>query len=145
MPEPGYRGLKYGERTEVEEATAIADAAAPEEVEVEAEVADEELADEVDEEDLDDEDDDEDDDLDEDFGDPEGRPLTDIEQIIAQPSRRPDEPVTAGIPYGPGADDLPIPGESPRQFMLRVADRLSSVPGASQAVKSWADRVRAGA
>ncbi len=46
------------------------------------------------------------------------------------PTDRPNEPVTAGVPFGPGSNFVPQPFEDDRTFMLRVASDLKASPGA---------------
>lgn len=60
------------------------------------------------------------------------------------PSRRPNEPVTHGAPFGPGADFTPLPQETDRAFMLRVADDLTQSPAATNQTKKYLARIRLG-
>jgi hypothetical protein len=125
--------LPKGARKQVEEGLAVARAL--EEPEPEAE------------EDFEDEDEFEED---EDFGDEEfvppvaPQPLTGTDALLFGPSKRAGEPLESGMPRGPGPDDIPLPNETPRQLVRRVAERLSTMPGASDQVKAWASRVLRG-
>lgn len=50
----------------------------------------------------------------------------DATPTFGQPSRRPDEPITAGMSFGPGR--TPRPGEQPRDFASEdVVDRLRAI------------------
>src|SRR5207249_1857480 len=65
---------------------------------------------------------------------PTGQPPTDLnggfDQALFAPTDRPTEPITAGAPFGPGANYVPKPYESDRAFALRVADQLEQTPTA---------------
>lgn len=64
------------------------------------------------------------------------------EQLFSQ-SHRPGEPITAGAPFGPGANFIPQAGEDDHTFMLRVADQLGRAP-TTQRVRLLAERIRLG-
>jgi hypothetical protein len=57
------------------------------------------------------------------------------------PTDRPQEPVTHGAPFGPGANFTQTPQEDSRTFMLRVAGQLSGTPELAAYVK----RIQSGA
>jgi hypothetical protein len=58
-------------------------------------------------------------------------------------SQRPTEPLHAGMPFGPGPNFLPEPGQDPHQFLLTVAQGLESSPTTDR-VKMLAARIRLG-
>jgi hypothetical protein len=51
------------------------------------------------------------------------------DQALFAPTQRPDEPITHGAPFGPGANFVQAPSEDNRTFALRVAGQLASDPG----------------
>ncbi len=61
---------------------------------------------------------------------PAGGPVQELndgyDEVIMSPTSRPDEPITAGAPFGPGPNFVRLPSEDDRTFMLRVADELST-------------------
>jgi hypothetical protein len=57
------------------------------------------------------------------------------------PTDRPQEPVTSGAQFGPGANFTQNPQETSRQFMLRVADQLAVTPE----LAAYVGRIRSGA
>ena len=65
-------------------------------------------------------------------------PADDEEAFIFGASDRPSEPITAGMPLGPGPSMVPLPNESRTEFVGRVATRLetefSNVPGMKKAI-----------
>jgi hypothetical protein len=136
--------LPKGARKQVEEGLAVARALGDE---GELQTPPETGGDEVDEEDFEDEDEFEED---EDFGDEEfappvaPQPLTGTDALLFGPSKRAGEPLETGMPRGAGPDDIPLPNESPRQLVRRIAERLSTMPGASDDVKRWASRALRG-
>lgn len=81
---------------------------------------------------------------------PERRPVSDVEPVegpgaeeqdedstggyddaVFAPSDRPDEPITHGAPFGPGANFVALPYEDEFAFRRRVADELESSGPAS--------------
>lgn len=60
------------------------------------------------------------------------------------PTDRTHEPVTSGVPFGPGPSFVPKPQESDRDFLSRVAGSLEQSPGASNQVKAFAAAVKSG-
>lgn len=67
-----------------------------------------------------------------------------LDEYLFAPTERPNEPLTAGAPFGQGANFVPRPYETPRAFKLRVADTLSSSPGAGPEVQRLIERIRRG-
>jgi hypothetical protein len=65
------------------------------------------------------------------------------DRALFGPSQRPDEPITTGVPFGPGANYRPKPFEDDRSFVLRVADELENSPDAT-ALASYIADLRAG-
>src|SRR5688500_9736547 len=58
-----------------------------------------------------------------------GEPLNGgLEDRLFSPTLRPEEPVTAGVPFGEGASFIPEPYEDDETFMLRVAQTLRESP-----------------
>lgn len=68
--------------------------------------------------------------------------LDEMEQYAFGSSDRMDEPLTAGVDFGPGPSQV-VSGESNEQFLDRFARRLAS--GRSEAGKNWAQRRLEGA
>lgn len=64
------------------------------------------------------------------------------EKLFA-PTERPDEPITAGAPFGPGPTFVPLPQETTRSFAIRVAQMLEESPQAD-ALRPYIERLRAG-
>ncbi len=64
------------------------------------------------------------------------------DEALFAPTDRPDEPITHGAPFGPGANFTVLPYENQRGFLLRVASQLegSGTPG----LKPYLDKLRAG-
>lgn len=70
--------------------------------------------------------------------------ITGFDDILFGPTDRPEEPITAGAPFGPGPS-FPRHGfESDEEFMARVANELAQSPAASSYVKAFAARVLRG-
>jgi len=53
------------------------------------------------------------------------------DEALFAPSDRPDEPITHGAPFGPGANFVALPYEDEYAFRRRVADELESSGPAS--------------
>src|SRR5687767_9493690 len=68
---------------------------------------------------------------------------TGLDDLIFGPTDRPDEPITEGVPFGPGAVGIRGANETDRQFLMRVASTLNT-PGAPAAVQRFAGRVARG-
>jgi hypothetical protein len=64
--------------------------------------------------------------------------------LLFGPSDRPDEPVTHGAPFGPGASFTAEPDETQRSFLLRVADSLDASPAATAQARRYITRIRLG-
>lgn len=76
-----------------------------------------------------------------------GRRALDSPEIRAQifrPSDRPQEPVTTGMPFGPGANVIDQHRVSDSRRRAQVAQQLEASPTASAAVKRFAERLRRG-
>jgi hypothetical protein len=72
-------------------------------------------------------------------------PLTDgYDEALFAPTDRPDEPITAGVPFGPGPGITRLPSETDRAFALRVADLLEQRPEVSERLRAYIDKLRAG-
>ena len=67
-----------------------------------------------------------------------------FDEYLFEATGRPDEPITTGAPFGAGANFVPRPAETPRRFMLRVADTLERSPSAGPEVAKLVARIRAG-
>jgi hypothetical protein len=67
-----------------------------------------------------------------------------MDSVLFGPSRRPDEPITAGAPFGAGPGAVRFAHETDRQFLRRVADDLAASPDAPKDVQRFAERVRRG-
>lgn len=67
-----------------------------------------------------------------------------IRQQIFRPTDRPDEPVTAGMPFGPGPNTPRTYREDDARRRDRVAREIESSPTATDAVRKFAQRIRAG-
>ncbi len=65
------------------------------------------------------------------------------EEALFAPSDRPDEPITAGVPFGPGPSFSRLPVETERAFAVRVARILEDSPGAD-ALRPYIDKLLAG-
>lgn len=65
-----------------------------------------------------------------------------------RPTARPTEPVTAGLPSGPGPGPMSNPvlaqGQSADQTVGDLLNRLAAQPGASANIRAMADTVNAG-
>lgn len=79
-------------------------------------------------------------------------PGPDLSQIVpfGAPSQRPDEPITAGMPYGPGAGSTRVPGQKPMspetakrlRSYLPVFILLASSPDADPETKQYVRQLR---
>jgi hypothetical protein len=67
-----------------------------------------------------------------------------LDAMLFAPTMRPDEPITAGAPFGPGPNYRPTPLETPRDFLTRIGNELANSPVATPAVRRYADRIRRG-
>lgn len=64
------------------------------------------------------------------------------DEALFAPSKRPNEPVTAGVGFGPGINYRQSDTEDDRTFMLRVADDLDRTGSAS--TKRLVSKIRNG-
>lgn len=71
-------------------------------------------------------------------------PLTDFDDLLFGPSDRPQEPITHGAGFGPGANFTTRGPETDKDFMARAAVELANAPGASARVRAFAARVARG-
>ena len=74
------------------------------------------------------------------------QPVDDDEAFLFSPTDRPDEPITAGLPFGDGPN-MPISairGETKQDFALRVANELTALGGSVKGVQQFADRIAKG-
>jgi hypothetical protein len=71
-------------------------------------------------------------------------PSTPETDFLFGPSDRPDEPITAGVPVGPGPDVTRRLYETDEQFLGRVARTLVSAPGADRSLQAFAKKVERG-
>lgn len=67
--------------------------------------------------------------------------LTGFDDILFAPSDRPEEPITAGAPFGPGPMFVRQGYESDEEFLARIAAEIAESPNATSYVKSFAARV----
>jgi hypothetical protein len=74
------------------------------------------------------------------FGDDEDdyTPAGAEEEFLLGPTDRPDEPLTAGVGFGPGADATRFAVESDGELLGRVAERIIADPAADPQAKAWA-------
>lgn len=71
-------------------------------------------------------------------------PSNPSEQFLYGPTNRPNEPVTAGAPVGPGTNFIRGSLETPQQTVQRVATQIAGGPDATPIVKQFAARILAG-
>lgn len=71
-------------------------------------------------------------------------PLTDFDELLFGATDRPEEPLTQGANFGPGANFTTRGPETDRDFMARAALELANAPGASSRVRAFAARVARG-
>jgi hypothetical protein len=72
------------------------------------------------------------------------QPSTPQEEFLFSPTDRPSEPVTSGVNFGAGPDDVMDRAETPRLFNDRVAGALGAQPGAPKEVRALVARMREG-
>jgi hypothetical protein len=65
-----------------------------------------------------------------------------FDEALFAPSGRPDEPITEGMPFGPGSSFRQQPDEDDRSFMLRVAADLEA--SGSSALSPFIRKIRRG-
>ena len=64
--------------------------------------------------------------------------------IFDTPTARPDEPVTTGQPFGPGASYVQLAHETATTYRERVANSLLSSPSSDPDVKRFAEKILRG-
>lgn len=74
---------------------------------------------------------------------PQGK-VTDFDNQLFSGTDHPSEPITAGAPFGPGADFLNSGPEGDDAFIRRTAYEAALAPGASARARSYATRVARG-
>ena len=72
------------------------------------------------------------------------QPRNDQERFLTSPTDRPNEPLSAGAPFGPGAPGLRNMGESDAQVVARVTAQAAEDPAAPPVLRAFAKRVREG-
>ena len=65
-------------------------------------------------------------------------------QQILRPTDRPDEPITTGLPFGPGANFLRLPNETDDRYRSRIASSLAHAGFVTGAVVTFAQRLAEG-
>lgn len=70
--------------------------------------------------------------------------LTDFDDVLFGPTSRPDESITHGANFGPGANFTTRNPETDSEFMARAALDLANAPGASSRVRAFAARIARG-
>lgn len=80
------------------------------------------------------------------FGDDEEdyTPAGPEEEFLYGPTDRPDEPVTAGVGFGPGADGTRHSFESGATVLDKLAERIAADPTADTQAKAWANKRKQG-
>jgi len=66
------------------------------------------------------------------------------EQFAFSPTDFPSEPLTSGVPFGPGNNGVALPTPTPEQTLGRVAARLAAQPGQSPEVRAFIAKVNKG-
>ena len=74
------------------------------------------------------------------------QPVDDQEAFLFSETDRPNEPLTAGMSFGPGnnVSSAVLRGESNQQFAMRVAQELTAAGGQIKGVQAFADRIARG-
>lgn len=72
------------------------------------------------------------------------QPQGDEESFLFGPTDRPDEPITAGLPFGEGPDVSREDARSDADLLTQVSRLLSERPDAPKEVKAFARRVARG-
>ncbi len=67
-------------------------------------------------------------------------PQGDAESFLFSPTDRPNEPVTAGQPYGAGPAAMAGQHESDDQFVARIAAQVKQDPAAPKSLRQFAER-----
>lgn len=71
-------------------------------------------------------------------------PGTPEEEFLFSNSDRPNEPLTAGAPFGPGPNFVTRPVQTDSQFRQGLVARLETTPVNSPELKAYIDKVRRG-
>ena len=71
-------------------------------------------------------------------------PVGDEEEFLYAETDRPAEPLTQGVPVGPGADFTKYAVETAEQFKLRVANALAAQQDAAPEVRAFLARIQRG-
>jgi hypothetical protein len=66
-----------------------------------------------------------------------------LENVLFADTDRPEEPITAGAPFGPGPGPRPASGDD-TMFRKRVATELLNAKGVSSSTKLFASKLYAG-
>ena len=72
------------------------------------------------------------------------KPQGDAESFALSPTDRPNEPVTAGMPFGLGPGVVNDPQDNDQQLVQRVALQATADPRAPAVLKQFAKRVAEG-
>jgi hypothetical protein len=69
-----------------------------------------------------------------------------FDRALFAPTARPDEPLTAGMPFGDGPNWTPRPTEDDRSFLMRVAADLERDPAAASSaqLRTYIAKIRQG-
>ena len=78
------------------------------------------------------------------FDETEFKPSSPEELFAFAATDFPNEPLTAGVPFGPGPNMVLRPPTSDKDALRRVAERMAALPGQSREVKAFIARVQKG-
>lgn len=67
-------------------------------------------------------------------------PRDPIDEEVFAPTDRPDEPITQGMPFGPGDNFSASPDETEGQRLARIATSMLQTPGTPDDAVVWAAR-----
>ena len=71
-------------------------------------------------------------------------PQGDAQSFLFSPTDRPQEPFSAGLPFGAGPNANPQGNETDDQFVQRIAGQVKADPTAPKQLKQFADRALQG-
>jgi hypothetical protein len=71
-------------------------------------------------------------------------PADDQTAFLFSQTDRPDEPLTAGMPFGEGPNVSKFHPEREAAFIRRIARDVAASPAADKAVRAWAQRAERG-
>lgn len=74
---------------------------------------------------------------------PQGQ-VTAFDDILFGPTDHPNEPITHGASFGPGANTIRNGPETNKEFLARTAYQLANSPSASPRVRAFAVRIARG-